>query len=114
MNDAFTSVEKLLEQIQTYIQTSFDLIKLRAVSKSADSASSMGAVFVISITAVIFLLMISLGMAFWIGQLTGSLHEGFFIVSAFYAILTLCLFFFRKKWLKSPIQNSIISNILQT
>ncbi len=113
MNDAVTSVEMLMDKIRTYSQTSIELIKLKAISKSSNIASTLGAIFVVAITLILFVLMFSIGMACWLGQLTGSIYAGFFIVSGFYAILTVCLFLFRNKWLKLPIKHSFISNTLQ-
>jgi hypothetical protein len=52
------------------------------------------------------------GIALLLGDWLGKLYYGFFIVAAFYLIAGLVLYSLREKWLKSPIANSMIKNLM--
>ena len=62
---------------------------------------------------LLFIVMGSIGVALWIGDMLGKASYGFFIVAGFYGIITLALQVFKKELLKMPLNNSIIFNFLK-
>jgi hypothetical protein len=58
-------------------------------------------------------LIVNIGLALWVGKLLGDSFYGFFIVGGFYALLAIPLHIFREQWIKYPISNSIIKELLK-
>ena len=106
------SIEALLQKTVEYGKTSLELAKLKTVDKTADVGSSFithSVAFVLILTFIIF---ISIGASFWLGEILGKTWYGFFIVAEFYGILGLILHFFLHKRVKRFICNSIIKQTL--
>ena len=113
MEDKESIIESLVEKAEAYGKTSINLIKLKAVDTSADVASSMMANIGVLTVFILFIVILSVGAALWIGDALGKASYGFFIVAGFYALLTLVLLLFKKQLIKEPLNNSIISNFLK-
>ena len=101
----------LFEKAEHYAQTSAELYKLKAIDKSADVLSTLSARLTIVVFIVVFFLILSIGMALWIGETLGKSSYGFFIVAGFYALAGILFYVFRNTWVKEPIRNSIISQV---
>ncbi|HEY0030149.1 MAG TPA: hypothetical protein VGC65_05280 [Bacteroidia bacterium] len=105
-------IEPLFERVEEYGKTSFELFKLKTIDKTADITSTF-----ISRTAAIlilsmFLLIATIGIAIWLGDLLGKMYYGFFCVAGFYGLLGLVIYFFLHKRIKMSISNSIVSQCL--
>ncbi|MFY9152684.1 MAG: hypothetical protein WAO52_11750 [Prolixibacteraceae bacterium] len=105
-------IESLIEKSEQYGKTTFRLLKLKTLDKSADVASDLVSWLIVIIFAVLFFLILNIGIALWIGELLGKSYYGFFIVSGFYALLTLLFVIFRKQLVKKPLNNTIITQVL--
>lgn len=106
-------IESLIERGEQYGKTTLELIKLKTLDKSADVASDLVSWLIIVIFATLFFLILNIGIALWIGDLLGKPYYGFFIVAGFYAILALVFAIFRKQLVKKPVNNSIITQVLE-
>jgi hypothetical protein len=113
MDEQSALIESLIEKGEQYGKTTLELLKLKTLDKSADVASNMVSWLVVVVLAVLFFLILNIGVALWLGELMGKSYYGFFAVSGFYAVLALILFIFRKKLIKNPLNNSIITQVLQ-
>ncbi len=60
-----------------------------------------------------FLLMASIGVAFWLGAVLGRIWYGFFVVAAFYGLLGLIAISFMHKGLKRIFADMIIHHTLK-
>jgi hypothetical protein len=112
-NDIVTPIETLFERAENYSKTSLELLKLSAVEKSADVASSFTVRLVIIMVVALFTLVTNIGVALWIGEGMGKSYYGFFAVAIFYAIVAVLLYVFRHEWIKTPVSNSIISQLMK-
>jgi phosphoglycerol transferase MdoB-like AlkP superfamily enzyme len=113
MDDNPTTIETLLEKAENYTKTSIELAKLRLIDKTAEIGSSFAAMVVIYLVVGMFITMVNFGWAFWIGEQLGHTAYGFFIVGGFWFIVALLLLAFKSKWLKIPVSNIIITEILK-
>ena len=113
MNDNATILSTLLERAENYGITTFELFKLNTIDKSADVVSSLVSRLAILITVALSFIIINIGFALWIGKVLGETFYGFFIIGVFYAFLALLLHTFRHQWIKYPISNSIIKQLLK-
>jgi hypothetical protein len=113
MNDDTTPIATLFERAEDYSKTTIKLLKLNAVDKSAEIISSLFSLLVVSFTVVLSIVIVSLGVAFWLGKLLGDTFYGFFIIGALYMVLAIFLRIFREQWLKYPVSNSIITQMMK-
>ncbi len=113
INERKELIEDLFEKAEEYVKTNIEIAKLKATDKVASIVSSLVAKMAILISVFFFLLMLNIGIAFWLGVLLGQTHYGFMVVASFYAILVLFLYIFRDKLIKTPINNSIILQMLK-
>jgi len=112
MEDKTTPVEVLLERAQAYTKTSIQLFKLKAIDKLAEMISNISTGFVIFVFFALFFVNLNIGMALLIGDLLGKVWLGFVLVSGIYVCVGLIVYLFRERWIKRPISNSIIEQLL--
>ena len=113
MEDNATPVATLLERAEDYSNSTIELFKLNAIDKSADVVSSLVSRLAIFITVAMSLLIVSIGVALWVGKLLGDSFYGFFVIGGFYIILAILLHIFRHSLIKYPVSNSIIKQMLK-
>jgi len=113
MDEKDNILSSLLDSVEEYGKTNIELIKLKGLDKASDIAAAA----ISRITAIIayftFLLMASLGVAFWLGAVLGRIWYGFFVVAAFYGLLGLLAYFFLHKGLKRVFADMIIHQTLK-
>jgi len=105
--------ESLLENTAEYGKTSIELAKLKALDKTSDVVSSLIPHSIVFALIGAFMLFITLGLAFWLGEILGKIYYGFFVVAAFYGITGIFVHFFMHKWLKKTVCDSIIKKMLK-
>jgi fatty acid desaturase len=113
MDDNSELLESLLDRATEYGKTSYELVKLKALDKSADIISSLIPHSVVFVLIASFLLFFNLGLAFWLGELLGRVFYGFFLVAAFYVFAGIIIHFFMHKWLKRLVSNYFIQQVLK-
>jgi len=113
MEDNTNLIESLLERAREYGKTSYELVRLKVVDRTSDSISSFVPNTVVYLVLGSVLLFFNLGMAFWLGKITGEFFYGFFIVAGFYALIAFILYFFMRKWLKRVVYDYIIKQLLK-
>jgi len=112
MNDIETPVELLFQKAEAYSQTTLELLKLKAIDKSAAVVSTLTSQLIIAIVVSMFVLCINIAIALWIGEMLGKSYMGFMVVAGGYFVLAILIYVFRKKWVKKPVNNSIIKQML--
>ncbi len=108
MEEKATLIESLFEKAEEYLKTNINLFKLKAIGKTADVVSSIGATLAIYAAIMLILLLSNIALSLWIGELVGKSYYGFFIVAGFYVLVALILYLNRNTILKAPINDSII------
>ena len=103
----------ILDQAEQYIKTSMELYTLRLTAKIAKIVSTLITQLVIGVLAMIVLFMLSMFLAFWIGDLMGRSYLGFLIIGGVIGLVTGILFLMRDKMIRKPLMNDIISEILK-
>lgn len=107
------AIGSLLENIQDYIETRIELLKLKAIGKVSDVVSSLVSVLLISIVLIFAVSILNIGLSIWIGHLLGGTAYGFFVVGGFYLLVAIFLIAFKSKWLKAPLADMIIKSSLK-
>jgi len=103
--------EPLLQSINDYGKTGYELIKLKTIEKSVDVISKLAVKLIILFTVMLCLIFGSIGVSFWIGELVGYVYFGFMIVAAFYAFVSIIILLFLRKWMRAKFSNSFISKL---
>lgn len=113
MDEQSELIESLIEKGEQYGKTTLELLKLKTLDKSADVAANLVSWLIVGVFAVLFFLILNIGIALWLGELLGKSYYGFFVVAGFYALLALIFGIFRKQLVKNPVNNSIITQVLE-
>lgn len=103
--------EDLIEDTKNYVESNVELLKLKLVDKTSTVGSSIISILAIAIFILTTLMLLSVGVAMWLGKILGEYYYGFFLIAGFLTILIIIIYIFREKWLKMPVANSIIENM---
>ena len=107
-----TLIESLLASIESYVKTTYQLTKLKAVEKITLILTSLMSWVIIGVVMLLFALFSSIGLALYLGDLLGKTYYGFFSMAILYLALGGILHFFLLKWLRKAIAQLIISTPL--
>jgi len=113
MENRPSSINDIIEEAEEYGRTSLELLKLKALDISSDFLSSCASQLIGVFILFLFMLMLSIGAAFWAGDLLGKQSYGFFIVSAFYVVVLLLLYLFLGKQIRRYVSNLIIRQAIK-
>ena len=111
MENFTTTIAKLFEKSEILAKTSIQLCKYQAVNKSADIFSNLAVKLALMLVVVLFLLLVNVGLALWVGQELGEIYYGFFVVAFGYMCIAILLYIFREEWIKTPVSNFIINKM---
>ena len=112
MEEQTELIDELIEKGHQYGQTTLKLMKLKTLDKTSDVLSNIVSWLPVLIMALLFFVILNIGLAIWLGEILGEIYYGFFAVAGFYAFVSLVCWIFRKPLLKNPIDNSIINQVL--
>src|SRR3989338_7700031 len=108
METIANSMEIFIKRVEDYGNTRIELAKLMAIDHTSTIVSYILSNMVVILVILFFTLMLSIGIAFWIGDLLGQVYWGFFIVAGVYGIGVLVLLLLFKR-----IKNTIVSHLYQ-
>lgn len=112
MNDPASLIELLFEKVEAYSITTYHLAKLKSLEVATIVITTLVSNLVVLSTLAMFLLILNIGIAIWIGELLGKYYYGFFVVAAFYLVAGLVMNFFLHSWIKKPLTKLIIEKAL--
>ena len=112
MENKPTSVEELFYKLKNYGDTRLDLFKLKSINKVSGFISTLIVSVILVVVLFLVLLCITIGAALLIGALLGKAFYGFFIIAIVYIIIGLVLYSSRDKFLKTPVSNKLIKELL--
>jgi hypothetical protein len=113
METTVKHIEALYSKVKEYTETSIEIYKLNAIDAAADVLSSLVSRIVFIIVFALFTLFINVTISLLIGNLLGAYYLGFLIVSGFYLILMIFLYYFNGKVIKVPVTNLILEKLLK-
>ena len=86
MEAKLNQVEPLLEKAGAYSKTSFEILKLKTLDKTAEVSSRLASRALFTLILSFFVFTISIAVALWLGEAMGKAYYGFLIVGACYGI----------------------------
>lgn len=112
MEQTDSIVKVLLTQAEEYGKTSFELAKLKAVQKLIPIATAFTGNLFVLLALYLFIFLLNIGIAMWLGDLLGKPYMGFIYVAAFYLLIGIILYFTAGKLLRNPVSRFIIKQTL--
>lgn len=106
-------IELLFEKIEEYGKTNYELTKFELLKTTAIIVPSLIARLMVVLVFFFFMLILSMGIALWLSELLDNLYAGFFVVAAFYLVIGILFHFYLYKWIKKPVGDSIVKQILK-
>lgn len=113
MENQESPIEQLIQKVEDYGKTTFELYKCTAVSESAGFISNIASKLIFTVVMILFLSLVNIGASLWIGTLLNEPYFGFFIVALFYLVAGLVIYLLRNELLKTPISNWIIKSFMK-
>lgn len=110
MEEKLTLLEPLLEKIEAYTISSLELYKYKALDKFAHIFAKIVFNLIMLFFLTMFLIMVNIGLALWLGTLLENTCYGFISVASFYGLIGGILYVFFRKTIKDKINVSIILN----
>ena len=108
------TIETLFKKTGDYVESRIDLMKLQAVNKASEVTSSLVSNVIIIMLGIMTVMLLNIGLAYYLGEVLGGIHYGFFIVGGFYLLAALILYAFRKNLMQTPVQDKMIRKMLHT
>lgn len=112
MENKIIFIEPLLEKAEAYGKTSYELIKLKAIDKTSEVVSTIVSRGAVVLMLSMFIVIVNIGIALFLGDILGKSYYGFFCVAGFYGIIGGVLYFFLHNRIKAFVTNSIITQML--
>ncbi|NDV77653.1 SoxR reducing system RseC family protein [Dysgonomonas sp. 511] len=108
-DDNFRSLfEELKQELKGYVNSRLRLFQLTSYEKLSISASKIGYGLIVFLIVAIILFFIFLGMAFFLGELLGSLAAGFGIMALLSLVALFVVYLLRRTIKRSILNHTII------
>jgi hypothetical protein len=107
------SFERLMSRLESYINTSIELAKLKLVAAFSLASANLLAGAITIFIALVALLFCSFGTALWLGEWLGKIYYGFFAMAGFYLLLSITLGLIVKKHFSKGISNYLIRKLMK-
>ena len=107
MESAVSLLEPILESSRQYGKTSLEILRLKSLDKSADILSLLISRLFFLVIVLIFLISLNIAIALWLGDILGRAYYGFLIITLFYGIVGVLVYFKQNK-IKEKANDAII------
>ena len=107
-------IEEIIENLKNYINTNYELLKLKAVERISVSLADLISDFLVGLVLFLFVFFISLWAGFYLSTLVGDNYSGFAIVAGIYLLIGLIMIVLRRKLVEKPLRNKIIRKIFSS
>jgi hypothetical protein len=113
MQEQPSILENIFTEARDYAETRANLFRLKGTDRISSVlgliASGAGLILVLCF----FVMMISIGFSLLIGSWLGRSFYGFFIMGGVYAIGALLCYRYRERWMRGPLSDLIIRELLK-
>jgi hypothetical protein len=107
-----SDLELVVDDVKTYIGTSFELSKLELIEQTSNAASQMVSGTLIAFLLLFAMFILSIGLSFFLSAFIGYTYSGFGIVGGIYLLIAIILILFKNSWIDMPMRNKIIQAML--
>lgn len=108
----FFNVDKLIDTIGEYVKVKVDLVKVDLIERLSGLGALLISFLTIFMISLFLLAFISLAFASYLNVVLNSLYAGYLIVSGFYLLLVIIIFFVLKSGrLKAMIESAVLKSM---
>lgn len=111
MENIFSQVQHLAEEVKEYVNVRIDLIKLNVAEKASSLVANTMATIISAIIFIFFLFFASTALALFLSAVIGKPFSGFLIVAGIYLVLGIVIWYARGKLIQVPVMNAIIRQL---
>ncbi len=106
-------IDGLKQDIYAYVNAKIEYLELKMIKVVTETSAKIVKGVMAAFFFVMFLGMVSMAVAIFVGQLLGDLSYGFFIVAGFYLLLMLLVLLFAKRVLQRKILKALSKVMMQ-
>lgn len=106
-------LEAMGESLKQYLALNVELLKLEITRRSSEIGSSLVSSMILGISLLLFILMFSIGLGFYLSALIGDTYSGFAIVAGAYLLFILVFLLIRKRFVEKPMRDKIVRKMLE-
>lgn len=110
MSNTKNIIDPLLEKVENYGKTTFDLLKYKTLDKTAEVSSTLISRIILIVTISFFVMALNIAAALWIGDMLGKAYYGFLVVAGFYAIVSIILLLVHRS-IKARLNDVIVKQL---
>ncbi len=114
MKEKIVIVEMLIEKAEQYAKTSIDLYKLKAIDKVTDIFAAVVSGMFVAVFIIFFLILASVGLALYLGEVFGKGYYGFFAVAGIYLLVGIIFMVAKKSMIEEPLNDYIVKQAFKT
>jgi hypothetical protein len=108
MSETLKKVEELTDHVKDYLTTKVEITKLRFAEKTSLTIGNIIAAVVVAVLFLFVLLFGSIAGAWALSDWIGKNYAGFLIVTGFYLLMAIIVWFARNRLIRFPVMNAII------
>jgi len=112
MEEQENFMSPLLERVKEYGTTSYELLRLKTIDKTAEVSSTIITRILIGLIFFVFFLFGNIALALWLGELLGEVYCGFLCVAGIHLFIWSVLIIFFRKAIRRGINNSVVSKLI--
>jgi putative superfamily III holin-X len=105
--------EDIVNHIGDFLETYYQLVTIRLAKKVVDITSSLINSIILALLGFLFLSFVSLGLAWWLGNVVDNRAGGFFITAGIYLVIIVLLIVMRKKLIFPFLRNFLTRKIYE-
>jgi len=105
-------IEALTDSLKEYADTNYELIKLEIIDHSSSIISGMVTTLIITVILVLFAFFGSFYLAYYLSDLLQIDYIGFAIISGFYLLLAIIIYFNKKEFIEKRVCDSFVEKRL--
>ena len=113
MKDKAILIEMLFEKVESYTKTTIELYRLKAIDKVTDVFATIASGLIIAVIIALFFILLSIGLALYLGELLGKSYYGFFALGGLYALIAIVMTMNRRAWIEIKLNDFLINQIFK-
>ena len=113
MQNLFVKAEELTDHVKEYVNNRIAAVKLQAAERMSKLLSDMVAIAIIAAIMLVFVIFLSLGIAYGLGEWLGELYVGFLVVAGFWLFVALLIWANKESLLRLPIMDKMLKEMFR-
>lgn len=113
MKDKAMIVEQLFGKVESYVKTTLELYRLKAIDKITDVFATIASSIIIGVIIALCFILLSVGLALYLGSILGKNYYGFFALAGVYGVIAVLMVVNKRKWIEIHLNNFLIKQIFK-